>query len=203
MSYFDELKINNDSDTFIVDTSQRLRVSLPHAVLEGKTPRMPYQSSDMSKPLIEKAMYLSKSTGAKSDVSQSIIESASIANVSSSDHGLLTGDVVDEADNCAGIGEASYSDVSAPGICPGSTVITRTWTLTDVCGNVTNQDQIITKQDDNPPTFTVPPDVNVSYNPLYCKTTPVFADNATNIGFDNSVVPVGAVGDNSPAVLAK
>ena len=49
----------------------------------------------------------------------------------------LTGDVLDEADNCdTSIGEASFTDSeSTDDPCMGSSEITRTWTLTDACGN--------------------------------------------------------------------
>ncbi len=74
----------------------------------------------------------------------------------------LIGDVTDEADNCAtGILEATYTDTDSIGDCPGLMVITRTWSLSDDCGNVTTQDQIITMQDTEAPTFTVPADVTL------------------------------------------
>ncbi|SFS82416.1 SprB repeat-containing protein, partial [Zhouia amylolytica] len=68
----------------------------------------------------------------------------------------LTGDVTDEADNCDTTLDATYSDSVAAGACANASVITRTWTLTDDCGNTTEQDQIITVQDSTDPTFTVP-----------------------------------------------
>ena len=40
--------------------------------------------------------------------------------------------------------------------------ITRTWTVTDECGNLASESQIITIEDRNEPTFTVPPDVTIS-----------------------------------------
>ena len=74
----------------------------------------------------------------------------------------LIGDVTDEADNCStGTLEATYTDTVDTGDCPGLMVITRTWSLSDDCGNVTTQDQIITLQDTDAPTFTVPATANV------------------------------------------
>jgi hypothetical protein len=55
-----------------------------------------------------------------------------------------------------GMGMIIYSDSVAPGNCPvGDTyqVITRTWTATDVCGNSSTCEQIITVQDTTPPEF--------------------------------------------------
>ena len=76
----------------------------------------------------------------------------------------LTGDVTDEADTCdPAIGEATYSDVvSSNDPCDGASVITRSWTLTDVCGNVAaTQDQIITVEDTVDPTFSAPADITI------------------------------------------
>ncbi|WP_286914034.1 hypothetical protein, partial [Flavobacterium sp. UBA4197] len=67
----------------------------------------------------------------------------------------VTGDVTNEADNCSTGLQATYTDVIADGNCPGSKTITRTWTLTDACGNTAaSQNQIITVLDNIPPTIT-------------------------------------------------
>ena len=73
----------------------------------------------------------------------------------------LTGDVTDEADNCSTGLEATYSDSVAAGSCANESIITRTWTLVDECGNTTTQDQIITIVDTTAPTFTVPADLTI------------------------------------------
>ncbi|WP_082333836.1 gliding motility-associated C-terminal domain-containing protein [Mangrovimonas sp. TPBH4] len=74
---------------------------------------------------------------------------------------VLTGDVTDEADNCSTDLEATFADATAQGACANETIITRTWTLTDDCGNTTTQDQTITIQDTTAPTFTVPASVTL------------------------------------------
>ena len=69
----------------------------------------------------------------------------------------LTGDVTDEADNCdTNIGDATYSDSVAAGACLGESVITRTWSLTDDCGNTSTADQTITVVDTTDPTIDTP-----------------------------------------------
>ncbi|MEY8847335.1 gliding motility-associated C-terminal domain-containing protein, partial [Psychroserpens sp. XS_ASV72] len=68
----------------------------------------------------------------------------------------LTGDVTDEADNCSNGLEATYSDAVADGSCANESVITRTWTLVDDCGNETSLVQTINVVDTTAPTFTVP-----------------------------------------------
>ena len=75
----------------------------------------------------------------------------------------LTGDVTDEADNCSTGLDATYSDSVAAGACANESVITRTWTLTDECGNTTTADQTITIVDTSAPTFneTLPEDITV------------------------------------------
>ncbi len=66
----------------------------------------------------------------------------------------LTGDVTDEADNCdsgvmdGGPREATFQDIVATNACED--IITRTWTLTDECGNTNEQTQIITIEYDIP-----------------------------------------------------
>ncbi|MEY8847206.1 gliding motility-associated C-terminal domain-containing protein, partial [Psychroserpens sp. XS_ASV72] len=68
----------------------------------------------------------------------------------------LTGDVTDENDNCSNGLEATYTDAVADGSCANESVITRTWTLVDDCGNETNLVQTINVVDTTAPTFTVP-----------------------------------------------
>ncbi len=70
---------------------------------------------------------------------------------------VLTGDVIDEADNCDGgvdnLGprSAEFSDVVSVSNC--SDVIVRTWTLIDECGNMTEQSQVITQEFTPPSAF--------------------------------------------------
>ncbi|MFK2821345.1 gliding motility-associated C-terminal domain-containing protein, partial [Flavobacteriaceae sp. LMIT009] len=73
----------------------------------------------------------------------------------------VTGDVTDEADNCSTGLDATYVDDVADGSCEGTYVITRTWTLTDECGNETSHDQTITVSDNIKPTFTAPADIEI------------------------------------------
>ncbi|MEQ8705395.1 MAG: T9SS type A sorting domain-containing protein, partial [Phaeodactylibacter sp.] len=72
-----------------------------------------------------------------------------------------TGDVEDESDNCTTDLEATYTDEAEAGDCAGKQVITRTWSLTDDCGNTTTQVQIITVEDNTDPTFTVPDNTTI------------------------------------------
>ncbi|MBI1769151.1 MAG: hypothetical protein HYR67_12335, partial [Bacteroidetes bacterium] len=69
----------------------------------------------------------------------------------------ITGDVTDEADNCDNTLNATFSDAVAAGSCVGEQIITRTWTLTDDCGNSTTHTQIITVKDNTPPSITYVP----------------------------------------------
>jgi hypothetical protein len=71
----------------------------------------------------------------------------------------FTGDVTNEFDNCTPTGlQATYSDNTVPGPCPGTFVITRTWTLKDIYGNTAPPlNQIITVADNTKPTLNLPP----------------------------------------------
>ena len=73
----------------------------------------------------------------------------------------VTGDVTDEADNCDNTLNATFTDVVVNGICVGEQIITRTWSLTDDCGNTTTHIQTITARDNTPPTFTAPADITI------------------------------------------
>ncbi|MFL5738653.1 MAG: reprolysin-like metallopeptidase [Flavisolibacter sp.] len=72
----------------------------------------------------------------------------------------ITGDVTDEADNCDHTLDATYSDVVTNSSCVGNKTITRTWTLTDDCGNTTSHVQIILVKDNTPPVISA-----ISANP--------------------------------------
>lgn len=96
---------------------------------------------------------------------------------------VVTGDVTDESDNCNNSLNAVFADAIAAGSCVGETIITRTWTLTDDCGNSTVKTQTITIKDNTPPTFTDPPDITI------------YKDN--NCNHDASVGVTGDVTDEA------
>jgi Secretion system C-terminal sorting domain/Dockerin type I domain len=74
----------------------------------------------------------------------------------------LTGDVVDEKDNCSTGLNATYTDVVSDGTCEGSKIIKRTWSLVDKCGNkAADQVQTISVLDNIKPTFTRPTDKTI------------------------------------------
>ncbi|MDA8605932.1 hypothetical protein N9L13_02760 [Flavobacteriales bacterium] len=74
----------------------------------------------------------------------------------------ITGDVEDAADACSSAVIVGYTDAAGDDNCFGGDVIVRTWTATDVCGNMSSADQIITLVDAVAPFFTsVPADVDL------------------------------------------
>jgi hypothetical protein len=69
-------------------------------------------------------------------------------------------------DNCSGA-VVELSESSEPGTCIGESILVRTWTATDPCGNQTTQSQIITILDTDAPVLEgVPPDVTVECNAI-------------------------------------
>lgn len=72
----------------------------------------------------------------------------------------VTGDVSNVLDNCTDVPAVAFNDVVVDGACPGEEVIFRTWTVTDGCGNISEQLQTITVEDDMPPVI-----ANVSASP--------------------------------------
>ncbi len=67
------------------------------------------------------------------------------------------------SDNCGGpVAVTFISDVISNQTCANRYTITRTYRATDVCGNFTNCTQIITVNDQTPPTLTCPAPITVS-----------------------------------------
>jgi gliding motility-associated-like protein len=93
----------------------------------------------------------------------------------------LTGDVIDEDDNCSTGIEATFSDSITEGDCPNAYVITRTWTLTDACGNSTSAEQTITVEDNSAPELVteLPTSVIASCDNIPSMPEPGFADNCS------------------------
>ncbi|WP_439151887.1 HYR-like domain-containing protein [Winogradskyella sp.] len=90
----------------------------------------------------------------------------------------FTGVATDVADNCSTDLSPAYTDVTEPGDCPGEYVITRTWTLTDNCGNdATPQAQRITVLDNIDPMLTVPEDITVECDAVPAIGTATATDN--------------------------
>ncbi len=76
-----------------------------------------------------------------------------------------TGEPTEVADNCSTDLKPGYTDETSP-ICEGSYTITRTWTLTDNCGNsAIPQVQVITVTDNLPPVVTPASDQTVECGP--------------------------------------
>ncbi len=67
--------------------------------------------------------------------------------------------VTDGSDNCGTVTVAFVGDSALAGSNPG--IITRTYSVTDAAGNVTNVEQAITVDDTTAPTGSAPPDVTV------------------------------------------
>lgn len=80
----------------------------------------------------------------------------------------VTGNASNLADNCSTVAELearlAYTDAVNAGTCEGETVITRTWTLEDVCGNHADTAyQTITIKDSIAPWFTTEPKNDTIY----------------------------------------
>ncbi|HTH30301.1 MAG TPA: zinc-dependent metalloprotease family protein, partial [Lacibacter sp.] len=83
-------------------------------------------------------------------------------NCNHNDDPSVTGNPTLVNDNCDPTPDIAYSDVDAPGSCMGEVIITRTWKVTDDCGNKTEKVQTITVKDTIPPTIS-----NISADPAY------------------------------------
>ncbi|HEY3387386.1 MAG TPA: HYR domain-containing protein, partial [Saprospiraceae bacterium] len=66
------------------------------------------------------------------------------------------------SDVCDTTPGVTFSDITLAAGCENEYSITRTWTATDDCGNTSTCNQIISVQDNTPPTITCPDDVTIS-----------------------------------------
>lgn len=64
-------------------------------------------------------------------------------------------------DNCDPAPTADYSDVVNNGQCPVASIVTRTWTVSDACGNTATCVQTIKVRDTRRPVLTCPPDKTI------------------------------------------
>lgn len=106
-----------------------------------------------------------------------------------------TGDVTDETDDCSTGLTATYvdTDVTPTGTCENESVIERTWSLVDECGNAAaDQVQTITIRDTIHPWFTLAPkndtsycdDDNLDFVRNRFKAYPTYQDNCATVTMD-------------------
>jgi hypothetical protein len=81
-------------------------------------------------------------------------------------------------DNCDSDLEVTYTETRQDGYCPNSYTLTRTWTVTDLCGNSASDSQTIFVEDTTPPVLNgVPDDVTVECDQIPKKPTVTATDN--------------------------
>ncbi|MCP9763380.1 DUF11 domain-containing protein, partial [Lacihabitans soyangensis] len=85
------------------------------------------------------------------------------ANVTVSCEAVPTAAVLTATDNCDTAPVVTYAEARTNGTCANSYTLTRTWTTTDVCGNTSSKQQVITVEDKTAPVLsTAPANVTVS-----------------------------------------
>jgi hypothetical protein len=99
------------------------------------------------------------------------------------------------SDNCDSSPTITSSDVTVAGSCPQGYTITRTWTSTDHCGNLTTCAQIISVIDNVAPTITCPSDITITYP---ASSDPSNTGSASTTDFCDSS-PVISYTDSIPA----
>ena len=96
-------------------------------------------------------------------------------------------------DRCDSQPSLTWSDSEVAGSCEGASVITRTWSSTDACGNTNSCDQIITVQDASAPELFCPQDLT-----LECDDSTAPADTGSAEALDNcSTQPTVTFSDES------
>src|SRR4029450_5380056 len=79
--------------------------------------------------------------------------------------------VATATDACGSAFTLTSNDVTTAGACAGSYSVTRTWTATDACNNISTASQTINVQDLTAPVMAALP----GPTPIDCPATPVFA----------------------------
>ena len=123
-----------------------------------------------------------------------------IGDIPSADVSVVT----DAADNCTAIPTVSFvSDASDGNTCPE--VITRTYSITDDCGNSTNISQTITVNDITPPTALNPSNINIPLAPAPAPDITVVIDAVDNCTADPIVAFVSdqSDGGDCPEVITR
>ncbi|MBK7131183.1 MAG: gliding motility-associated C-terminal domain-containing protein [Crocinitomicaceae bacterium] len=114
-----------------------------------------------------------------------------IADVPAADPTLIT----DEADNCSVPTVAFVSDASDGNTCPET--ITRTYSITDACGNMITVTQTIVVDDTTNPTASNPASVTVPGGPVPAPDPTVVIDEADNCTLNPTVAFVSDVTDGN------
>ncbi len=95
------------------------------------------------------------------DTTPPTFDQACPANVTVECDNIPTAPTLTSSDNCDPSPSVTPSETSAPGACPQEQIITRTWTATDACGNMTVCAQVITVNDTQDPVCSVPNDTTI------------------------------------------
>lgn len=98
------------------------------------------------------------------------------------------------ADNC-GLASFDYLQISTQGTDPDmcnfyAYTLTRTWTAVDLCGNTTIHTQVVTVEDNNDPSFTIPADLVVD------------CENVNNLAITGEPTNITDGCDNNPEVTS-
>jgi alpha-tubulin suppressor-like RCC1 family protein len=87
--------------------------------------------------------------------------------------------ILTATDNCS-IPTVVYNEVRTDGNCPGNYILTRTWTATDACGNISSKTQVITVQDTQVPVLSdAPAGVTVECNAIPAAAVLTATDNCS------------------------
>ncbi len=102
------------------------------------------------------------------------------------------------SDNCDTELVSTFVDVVTPGVCDQEMTITRTWTVTDDCGNTTGCVQVLNITDETAPIITCPASIIVECDqntaPGNVMTGMATATNAANLTWgDGTSGPIGSI----------
>ncbi|WP_415580131.1 gliding motility-associated C-terminal domain-containing protein, partial [Flavobacterium longum] len=116
------------------------------------------------------------------DMTSPTFDQAIPANITVECDAIPTAAVLTATDNC-GTATVAMTETTTPGACPSSYTLTRTWIATDVCGNPTTGQQVITVIDSTAPfaNETFDAVVNVTCDQIPAVPQLTFGDNCSTV----------------------
>ena len=111
--------------------------------------------------------------------------------------------ILTATDNCNSSVPVNFIENTAAGICAGSSIITRSWTASDACGNQISHSQIITVSDNEGPQLvgTYDSEINITCEAVPNAPDLQFTDNCSTVASVNYTEVIGPEVNNSYQII--
>ncbi|MEE2918959.1 MAG: T9SS type A sorting domain-containing protein [Bacteroidota bacterium] len=95
-------------------------------------------------------------------------------------------DILTATDNCQNV-DVSFEETSEAGDCPNESIITRTWTVSDDCGNSNDHTQVLTVVDTTAPELSIPADYTAECSEAHPLEDASATDNCGDVTIELAV----------------